>query len=56
LQYLKNKDGFNCYLSDGEEVVNTSNGTLDGVYDTISLKKHPDLFYALLENLLKWLA
>jgi Icc-related predicted phosphoesterase len=59
LHQLKNKDGSNCYLSDGEEIVNTPNGTMAGVHGTISLKehpykKHPDLFYPLLENVLKW--
>lgn len=59
LMDLKNNDGTTCMISDGEEIVNTPNGTIGGVHGTISLKVHPykkpdDAFYALLENVLKW--
>ena len=59
LMELKNQDKTPCYISDGEEIYNTPNGTIGGVHGTISLKKHPykklpETFYALLENVLKW--
>ena len=60
LLHMQNDDGSNCYLSDGEELVQTLNGLSGCVHGVIVHKdkkkpyrKHIKIFDALLKNILK---
>lgn len=55
---MRNKDKTWCYMPDGTNIINTPNGTMGGVHGIISHKPHPykkssDIFYNLVENILK---
>ena len=60
LLQMENTDGSTCYLSDGEELVRTLNGTVGCVHGIIAhsdkkkpYRKYVDLYNALLQNILK---
>lgn len=57
---LVNTDGSNCYISDGENIVQTLNGTVGGVHGIIShtdkkkpYRKYLELFDELVKNVLR---